>query len=136
MLFVRVLRRLTLLGAALAGTAAFGQLDGLVKPGDTPDLRGDNSSFDEATKQAVITGHARLVYGAIVLTADEIRYSFTAREASAQGHLVITAGQRRLVADAGSFNTTTGVITAHNLRVGQFPYYITGETVQGTFDDL
>ncbi|MEJ1971236.1 MAG: hypothetical protein WDM96_01525 [Lacunisphaera sp.] len=138
MLFVRVLRRLACLGATLVltGTVAFGQLDKLAQPGATPDLRGDDSRFDDATKQVVVSGHARLAYGNLLLTADEIRYSFTSHEAGARGNLVITAGQRRLVADEGTYNTDTGVITAHNLRVGQFPFYITGETVNGTFDEL
>ncbi len=136
--FARVLCRLTVLGAALAlsGAAAWGQLEKLAQPGAAPDLRGDETRFDDATKQAVITGHARLVYGDIVLTADEINYSFTTHEAGARGHVIITSGQRRLVADDGSFNTVTGIITARNLRVGQFPIYITGESVQGTFDEL
>ena len=138
MLFVRVLCRLAFLGAtlALSGVAAFGQPDKFAQPGAAPDLRGDDSRFDATTKQAVLTGHARLTYGNLLLTADEVRYGVDTHEASARGNVVITTGQRRLVADEGTYNTTTGIITAHNLRVGQFPIYITGETVQGTFDEL
>ena len=135
MLFSLVLRCLTVLGATcvLLGAAAPGKI---AASGEAPDLRGDNSRYDDATKQAVITGNARLVYGDIYLTADEIRYNFTNREAGARGNVIITSGQRRLVADEGTFNIVTGIITARNLRAGQFPLYVTGETVQGTFDEL
>jgi len=138
MLFVRVLRHLSALGAALVflGIAASAQVEQLVQPGATPDLRGDNSRYDDATKQVVVTGHAQLTYGTIFLTADEIRFNFATQEAGARGNVNITSGQRRLVADEGTYNTATGIITARNLRVGQFPIYISGETVHGTFDEL
>jgi LPS-assembly protein len=131
MIFVRVLRRF-----ALAGLPFLGLVAALAQPAPAPDLRGDDSRYDDATKQAVVTGNARLTYGDIFLTADEIRYDFNSRVATASGHLVITSGQRRLVADEGTYNTATGVITAANLRIGQFPIYITGERVEGTFDEL
>lgn len=134
MLFARVSRRLAAAAvAALLAAAAAAQPAGL---GDAPDIRGDDTRYDDATKQAVMTGNARLLYGGIFLTADEIRYNFATKEAGAKGHVVITSGQRRLVADEGTYNTATGIITARNLRVGQFPVYITGETVNGTFDEL
>ncbi len=130
MLFARAARRLSVLGAVLGlGAAALAQ-SGL------PDLTGKNFVYDDATKEAVVTGDARLVYGDSVLTADEIRFNSTKQVASARGHIVITSGIRRLVADEGSYNTATGIITARNLRIGQFPVYVTGETVEGTFDEL
>jgi len=138
MLSVRVLRHLTVLAAALAflGSVASAQVPAIGQPGEMPDLRGDNTTYDDATKQAVITGNAHLAYGNIYLTADEIRFNFAQHEAGARGNVIITSGSRRLVADEGTYNTETGIITARNLRVGQFPVYITGETVNGTFDEL
>ena len=121
MRFVRVLRLLTVLGAALVlpGVAAYAQVDPTA--GEAPDLRGDNSRYDDATKQVVVTGNARLTARDVYLTADEIRFNFATREAGARGNVVITSGQRRLVADEGTYNTATGVIAARNLRLGQFP---------------
>ena len=139
MLFARVLRCLAVLGATLAflGTVASAQTGQQIgQTGEAPDLQGDNSVYDDATKQVTVTGNARLVYSNIYLTADEIRFNFATHEAGARGHVVITSGQRRLVADEGTYNTATGIITARHLRVGQFPIYITGETVNGTFDEL
>jgi len=136
MLFVRVLRFLTVLGIVQVclGATASAQVD--LTGGEAPDLRGDNSRYDDATKQVVVTGNARLIVRDIYLTADEIRYNFATHEAGARGNVIITSGQRRLVADEGTYNTDTGIITARNLRLGQFPIYITGETVNGTFDEL
>ncbi|HEX2860957.1 MAG TPA: LPS assembly protein LptD, partial [Lacunisphaera sp.] len=41
-----------------------------------------------------------------------------------------------LVADEGSYDTAAGRITARNLRVGQFPIYVSGERVEGTLDEM
>lgn len=131
MSFVRVLRRLAALGAVLLLSAAAAS----AQPAQ-PDLTGKNFTFDATTQEAFVTGDARLVVGDLVLTADEIRYHAGTRTASARGHLIITTGDRRLVADEGSYNTATNRITARNLRVGQFPIYVTGESVEGTFDEL
>ncbi len=131
MLPVRAVRPFAALAAALF-------LSALAVRAQTaqPDLTGKNMTADMETKEAVVTGDARLVAGPLVLTADEIRYNAATRTASARGNLVITSGARRLVADEGSYSSTTGRITARNLRVGQFPVYVTGETVEGTFDEL
>lgn len=128
--FVRVLRRLIALGAGLLLSASLSAQE------MQPDLTGKNFTYDATTREAVVTGDARLVAGPLVLTADEIRYNAATRTASARGNLVITSGARRLVADEGSYATGTGRLTARNLRVGQFPVYVTGETVEGTFDEL
>ncbi|HWA27225.1 MAG TPA: LPS assembly protein LptD [Lacunisphaera sp.] len=101
-----------------------------------PVVTGQNSVYDDATKEMVVTGDARMVLGSTVLTADEIRFNAATQVATAHGHLVITSGARRLVADEGTYHTPTGKITARNLRVGQFPVYVSGESVEGTFDEL
>lgn len=92
--------------------------------------------YDATTRQAVLTGDARLAVGDYVLTADEIRYDQTTGNATARGHFVLTAGQRRLVADDGTYNFNTRSLHVRQLRLGQFPVYLTGETVDGTIDDF
>jgi len=133
MLFVRIAPRSLLLGILFAG--ALGTVQAQLGAGQL-DLKGRESRYDDATKEVVVTGDARLAYGDAVLTADEIRFNSGSQIATAKGNLVITAGARRLVADEGTYNPSTGIITARNLRVGQFPVYVTGETVEGTFDEL
>lgn len=127
----RVVRRFSALGAtwmlcALTAPAQTGQ----------PDLTGKDFRYDDATKNVTVTGDARLAYPGVVLTADEISFNSATRTAAARGHVILTSGARRLVADEGSYSTETGHITARNLRVGQFPVYVSGETVEGTFDEL
>ncbi|HEY8995515.1 MAG TPA: OstA-like protein, partial [Lacunisphaera sp.] len=131
MLLARAVRRLSALGAALL-------LCALTAPAQVgqPDLTGKDFHYDDATKSVTVTGNARLVYPGVVLTADEISYNSATRTATARGHLILTTGARRLVADEGSYNPETGRITARNLRVGQFPIYVSGETVEGTLDEL
>lgn len=131
MLFARVLRRFFALAAILVLTAAVARAQS-----GQPVLTGKDSLYDDATKDVIVTGNARLELGGMVLTADEIRFNATSETATARGHLVITSGTRRLVADEGTYHTPSGRITARNLRVGQFPVYVSGETVEGTFDEL
>lgn len=131
MLFVRVVRLLSASLALVVLGVASGRAQGM-----TPDLTGRDFRYDDTTKQAVVTGDARLVYRDLVLTADEIRFNSATDTATARGNLVITSGQRRLVADEGSYDTRSGKISARHLRVGQFPVYVSGETVEGTFDEL
>ena len=128
--FARVSRQILALALALALSAATRAQSG------QPDLTGKDFRYDDTTKDAIVTGDARLGLGEMVLTADEIRFNAGTQTATAHGHLIITSGARRLVADEGTYHTPSGHITAHNLRVGQFPVYVTGETVEGTFDEL
>lgn len=94
------------------------------------------TEYDDATKQLVLRGNARLVYGELILTADEMRYDRATNLVSARGHFVLTNAGRRLVADEGTYNLTSGTLKVANLRVGQFPIYLSGESVEGTFDEL
>ena len=131
MLPVRVLRPFQALSLAVALSAGIAR----AQTGQ-PVIEGKSSVYDDATKDVIITGDARLTLGELVLNADEIRYNAATQIAAARGHLIITSGARRLVADEGTYHTPDGQITARNLRVGQFPVYVSGETVAGTFDQL
>ncbi|MBP7482452.1 MAG: LPS-assembly protein LptD [Lacunisphaera sp.] len=104
----------------------------------SPQLRvtGDRTVYDDVTKETVLTGNAQLVNGDTILRADEIRYNNTSGVATATGHFVLTSGRRRLVADTGTYNLSTREINVRNLRVGEFPVYVSGDTVTGTLDEL
>ncbi len=129
--FARTRRRLSALGAGLClfGALAHAQTD-------LPVLEGDKVTYSDATKETVMTGKARLTYGEILLTADEIRYQTGNNIAVATGHFNLTYGKRRLVADQGSFNLATKAIHVVNLRLGEFPVYLSGDTVDGTLDEF
>lgn len=128
-----MLRRLALcfVFAALAGIAARAQTAGTM-----PDVRGDESVYDDNTRELVVRGHARLVWGEVVLTADELRYRRESNTVTASGHFILTRGSRRLVADEGTYDLASNTLHVRNLRVGEFPVYVTGESVDGTFDKL
>ena len=113
--FARVLRLLAL-GAVLGLLAAPARAQGV-----TPEATGRNFHYEDATKESVFTGNARLVYGEVVLTADEIRYSAATNLATATGNFVLNCGKRRMVADHGTYNLATKEINVHNLRLGEFP---------------
>lgn len=121
-----------LLAISLAGAGAL-----RAQPGTpAPDVTGRESVYDDRTRELIVRGDARLVYGDLVLTADEIAYRRDDNTAAARGNFVLTNEGRRLVADEGSYNLTTGVLRVQNLRVGQFPIYLRGESVEGTVDEL
>jgi len=128
--FARVLR-LLVLGAALPllAASALGQTT-------TIEATGKTSATDLTTGETVITGNARLAYGEVVLTADEIRYSDATKLATASGNFVLNYASRRLVADRGTYNLATRALSVRNLRLGEFPVYLSGDTVEGTLDEL
>jgi len=131
MRFVRLCRRLSALGAAL------GLLAGIAHAQDSqPVASSKSSTYDDATKEMVYTGDARVSYGDMLLTADQIRYNGATSTATAIGHFNLTYGKRRLVADDGTFNLLTKAIHVRNLRLGEFPVYLSGDTVDGTLDEL
>ena len=101
-----------------------------------PTIDSDKYDLDLKSKESVFSGHARLLYGDILLTADEIRYDQTGTTATATGHFVLTYGKRRLLADSGSYNVETKALHVKNLRLGEFPVYLSGDTVDGTLDEM
>jgi LPS-assembly protein len=131
MLLVRVLRFFALSCVAvwlLAMSASAQPLQ--------PQVTSDKYDLDLTTNESVFSGHARMVYGDILLTADEIHYNQKTGVATANGNFVLTYGKRRMLADSGTYNVTTKEIHVHNLRLGEFPVYLSGDTVDGTLDEM
>ena len=101
-----------------------------------PIITSDKLDVDLASKESVFRGHAHLVYDDILLTADEIRYHQNGHDATAIGNVVLTYGKRRLLADDGTYNFETKALHLHNIRLGEFPVYLSGDTVDGTIDEM
>ncbi len=99
-------------------------------------VTGERTVYDDVTKETLLSGNARMVNGDTTLTADAIRYNSATGVATATGHFVLTSGRRRLVADEGTYNLSTREINVRNLRIGEFPIYISGDNVTGTPDKL
>jgi LPS-assembly protein len=129
----RVLRFacLTALVAALPAWA-----DAATPSTTVPDVTGRETIYDANTRTLLLRGDARLVYGDIVLTADEIEYRRESNDVAARGNFILTNAGRRLVAESGSYDLDTGLLHVRNLRVGEFPIYVHGESVEGTLDEL
>lgn len=89
------------------------------------------SYYDGRTREAVGVGNAQLAYGDLLLTADEIRYRTDTRIVVARGHATFTQGARRLLADVITYHLREGTYTVENLRMGEYPLYLTGTRAQG-----
>ncbi len=116
------------LGAALRAFAVGETLD-LVSISDKP------LEFDYNSKEMVVLD-ARLTYGELVLTADEIRYNDQTRVATARGHIVLTRGPVRLVADAGTYSLADGKVRLANTRAGYYPLYLEGRELEGNTSEF
>lgn len=94
------------------------------------DLVADKTVGDNNAVTA--TGRAVLREADMLLTADEIRYEYKTNIASATGHVVYTHGAVRLLADQVVYHRADGTFTAEHIRVGSYPYYISGRAASGT----
>ncbi|HTQ31433.1 MAG TPA: LPS assembly protein LptD [Opitutaceae bacterium] len=97
-----------------------------------PDLTGPNFGYDQNTQETVISGGARLVYGPTVLTADEIRYNRVTATATAIGHVVLTHGPQRVLADRLSYRLSDGFFQVEHARLGEYPVYVSADSAAGT----
>ena len=97
-----------------------------------PNLSGPSFGYDQNTQETVITGGARLVYGAAVLTADEIRYNHGTEIATAIGHVALTRGTQRVLADRLSYRLSDGFFQVEHVRLGEYPVYVSAPSAAGT----
>lgn len=128
-----VARLLALLAAALLGAAPLAAQSG------RPDIKGAKLELDASVPGAVVavySGDVRIVYDDVVITTQTVRYREAADEVELPERFVLTRGARRLLADRGTYNLRTRRLQASNLRLGQFPVYLSGDSVEGTLDDL
>jgi LPS-assembly protein len=122
-----VIRRLLLfLSLAATGFAAI----------EEPSISAEKSETSMRTGETILTGHPRIDYGDVRLTADELRIDPTAQIAVAIGHAVLTRGPRRLVADRITYHVKEGTFEVGPLRVGEYPFYIEGSGATGNRDSI
>ena len=79
-----------------------------------------------------MTGDAKLVDPAYLMTADKIRYNQKTQVAVASGNVALTRIGDRILADSLTINRRDGTFSAVNIRIGKFPFYIEGPTAEGT----
>ena len=79
--------------------------------------------YDHQTQQLRATGDARLVYQGNLLTANEILYNQEHLRATAEGNVLVSNPELRLVGDQVQYHVPTRSISGKNLRFGQPPFY-------------
>ena len=84
--------------------------------------------LDNETTQA--TGHARLVYGDVILNADEVSANRETGDVKASGHLSLEQKGRRLEGDSLDYNLRTEKGSLHNARVREQGVVIRGESIE------
>lgn len=92
--------------------------------------------YDARTKEMIASGGGKLVYGEVILTADDLRYSQPTETVTAKGNVVLTRGDLRLVADEGTYSTKDSTVHLINPRAGRYPMYISGRELTGTTDEF
>lgn len=98
---------------------------------DATSVVAEHSQTSMITGETILTGNPHVDYGDIRLKADEIRLDPKTRIATARGHAVLTQGPRRLLADVITYNSADGTYTVGELRVGEFPVYVSGSSAAG-----
>jgi LPS-assembly protein len=101
-----------------------------------PELSGKASTYDLTTQENVISGSAQLVYGDAVLTADELRINRGTQVATATGHVVLTRGTQRMLADRLTYRLADEFFQVEHVRLGQYPVYIAADSASGTKDKI
>ena len=126
-------RLLLLACLTLAGAALLRAQEG------RPDIRARQLEVDAATPGAVVAvyrGDVRVTAGDVLIRTEEVRYREAAGEIELPTRFILTRGARRLVADRGRYDLRTRRLSATNVRLGQFPVYVSGAQVEGTLDEL
>jgi LPS-assembly protein len=91
--------------------------------------------FDEAAQRLVARGDARLDFQNARLRADRITYYQEYSLADALGNVAISRDGHRLIADRLSYDVENNVFAVDIIRTGYWPYYVSGVTAGGTFED-
>jgi LPS-assembly protein len=125
-----VIRRLKLLVFTAAAAAV--ALRAAPLPADYTSIAADHQDISFATGDMVLTGHARIDYGDLRLTAEELHYNPRTHIAVAIGHATLTQGPRRLLADKITYHANDGTYEVGDLRLGDFPIYVTGAGATGS----
>jgi LPS-assembly protein len=95
-----------------------------------------SSNFDLSTGEGILTGGGQLVFGNMRMTFDEIRYNQKTGVVVAKGHIVMTRGTRRLLADSIIYRSTDETFTAEHVRLGDYPVYGSAARASGTLDEM
>ncbi|MFT3781821.1 MAG: hypothetical protein QM790_07370 [Nibricoccus sp.] len=117
-----------------------------------PRFSGGLMQTDPQTGELVGTEHPQLEYEGVLLVADELRFSPAEKTVIARGHVVLTIdgsltyksvknpvamlkGAKRLLADEVKFRLSDRTFSGTNVRLGEYPLYISGSRFEGNPQD-
>ncbi len=86
--------------------------------------------------EGIMKGNAIVRGENYVLTADLIRRENKSETFFAEGHVVFTRGEIRLLAERLTYKRADGSFTAENIRVGSFPYLAEAASAEGTAKEI
>jgi len=101
-----------------------------------PVVSAASSSFDISTGDVVLTGHPRIEWTNTLLLADEIRFNQKTNIANARGHVELTRGPRRILADELTYNIQDQTFVVKNARLGEYPLYIIASQISGGRNEI
>lgn len=101
-----------------------------------PELSAADTHTDTASGDQIFTGNARLDYDGALLTGDEIRYNIFKQTAIARGHVTLTRGPQRMLADEIVYHLADKTYSVTRLRFGQSPLYLSGDQVTGSGKEI
>ena len=81
-------------------------------------------------------GNAIVRGGNFLLTADFIRHDNKTETLTAEGHVVFTRGEARLLADRLTYRRPDGSFSATGIRLGSHPYFAEGASAEGTLQEI
>lgn len=119
------------LRSSLLSLLVVGLLGGRLAAALAPQTNADKVDTDLVTGELVLTGHAWFQWESALLIADQIRFNPKTNVAVARGHVSLTRGPRRLLADELTYNVQQHSFTLDNFRLGEYPIYLTGAHAQG-----
>ena len=105
---------------------SFGQIENSPpKDSNKTILEADNEVyFDEELQRMVAAPNARLESGPVLLLADRIEYDANQSEAFAEGKVILSDGDIRLLARRIKLNLITGDFNASEIKFGIYPWAI------------
>ena len=124
---------------------SFGQIENSPPKDSTKTiLEADNEVFfDEVLQKMVAAPNARLESGPVLLLADRIEYDANQSEAFAEGKVILSDGEIRLLARRIKLNLITGDFNASEIKFGIYPWAIQSDelsrqnsTIQGLNSSL
>ena len=96
--------------------------EGILSSSSKVILESDNDVyFDEKLLKLVASGNARLENGSLLLTADRIEFDQNRSLASANGKVILTDGDFRILAKDLEISLQTGDFNASEIKTMLFP---------------